>query len=363
MEEWLAEDEHHQALLQDWKSCSTIRQKTEAYERLKYSEAWEDFRKARQEKMSLLRRKRWNMWMKYAALFVVPLSVAVVLLWNNTEKSKELQVAESIVNPGKSQAVLVLSSGERQALDEEERSFKDGGMTIKAQSGEINYANQVQKNAKNASAFHTLEVPRGGGYFMVLADGTKVWLNAATRLSYPVAFGEGVRKVFLEGEAYFEVAKDAERMFVVETAHAIVKVLGTSFDVCDYEEDGKMFTTLEEGVVEMKKADNSEQMRMAPGEQVCLVEGGRMRKYEVETALFTSWRSGRLVFKNMSLEDLMRNITRWYDVEVKFERESLKKVVFTGDMKKYEDLSDVLEFIELTSETHFLIEGNKIIVY
>jgi ferric-dicitrate binding protein FerR (iron transport regulator) len=88
-----------------------------------------------------------------------------------------------------------------------------------------------------------------------------------------------------------------------------------------------------------------------------------MRKYEVETALFTSWRSGRLVFKNMSLEDLMRNITRWYDVEVKFERESLKKVVFTGDMKKYEDLSDVLEFIELTSETHFLIEGNKIIVY
>ena len=169
--------------------------------------------------------------------------------------------------------------------------------------------------------------------------------------------------MFLEGEAYFEVAKDAERMFVVETAHAIVKVLGTSFDVCDYEEDGKMFTTLEEGVVEMEKADNSEQMRMAPGEQVCLVEGGRMRKYEVETALFTSWRSGRLVFKNMSLEDLMRNITRWYDVEVKFERESLKKVVFTGDMKKYEDLSDVLEFIELTSETHFLIEGNKIIVY
>ena len=194
MEEWLAEDEHHQALLQDWKSCSTIRQKTEAYERLKYSEAWEDFRKARQEKMSLLRRKRWNMWMKYAALFVVPLSVAVVLLWNNTEKSKELQVAESIVNPGKSQAVLVLSSGERQALDEEERSFKDGGMTIKAQSGEINYANQVQKNAKNASAFHTLEVPRGGGYFMVLADGTKVWLNAATRLSYPVAFWRGSTK-------------------------------------------------------------------------------------------------------------------------------------------------------------------------
>ena len=198
---------------------------------------------------------------------------------------------------------------------------------------------------------------------VALPDGSKVWLNNAATLKYPREFSEKERNVYLEGEAYFEVAKDAERMFVVETAHAIVKVLGTSFDVCDYEEDGKMFTTLEEGVVEMEKADNSEQMRMAPGEQVCLVEGGRTRKYEVETALFTSWRSGRLVFKNMSLEDLMRNITRWYDVEVKFERESLKKVVFTGDMKKYEDLRDVLEFIELTSETHFLIEGNKIIVY
>lgn len=328
LEKWLAEDEHNRRLLQNWKSISKIQEKTEAYERLKYSEAWENFRKVRQEKLALSRRKCW-----------------------------------SIVNPGKSQAVLILSSGERRMLDEDGMSIDDGGMTIRTESGEINYAAHSQVNMPGKSVFHTLEVPRGGKYFMVLADGTKVWLNAATRLKYPVAFGEKHRKVFLEGEAYFEVAKDAERMFVVETALARVKVLGTSFDVCAYEDDDKVFTTLEKGCVEMEKADNSELIRMSPGEQVCLVEGKKMIKYEVETALFTSWRSGRLVFKNMSLEDLMRNISRWYDVDVKFGRENLKKIVFTGDVKRYKDLNEVLEFIGLTSEARFMIEDGMITIY
>lgn len=362
LEEWLAEDERHQELLQNWMSVSKMQEKTEAYERLKYVEAWENFRKVRQDKLAVHRRKRLNSWLKYAAVFFVFLGIAAVLLWRQNEE-KTVQVAETTICIGKSQAVLVLSSGERRMLDEEEKSIEDGGMIIKAESGAINYIGQVQSDVKGENVFHTLEVPRGGEYFMVLGDGTKVWLNAATRLRYPVAFGEGVRKVFLEGEAYFEVAKDAKRMFVVETAQARVKVLGTSFDVCAYEEDGKVFMTLEEGSVEMEKADCTEVLRMVPGEQVCLVEGERMMKYEVETALFTSWRSGRLVFKNMSLEELMRIISRWYDVEVKFKKENLKQIVFTGDVKKYEDLDEVLEFVELTSEARFMIEGDMITVY
>ena len=362
LEVWLAEDEHNRELLKEWKSVVKTEEKIEAYKRLKYSEAWENFRKVRQEKLVLRRRKNRSVWLKYAAVFVISLGVAVVLLRNQGE-DKVVQVAETTVSAGRSQAVLVLSSGERQTLNEEGKRIEDGGMTIKTESGTINYSGQVQSEVKGENVFHTLEVPRGGEYFMVLADGTKVWLNADTRLKYPVAFGGGVRKVFLEGEAYFEVAKDVRRMFVVETAHARVKVLGTSFDVCAYEEDGKVFTTLEEGSVEMEKADYTEALRMIPGEQVCLIEDGRMEKYEVETELFTSWRSGRLVFKNMSLEELMRNISRWYDVEVKFKKEHLKRIVFTGDVKKYEDLDEVLEFVELTSEARFMIEGDIITIY
>lgn len=169
--------------------------------------------------------------------------------------------------------------------------------------------------------------------------------------------------MILEGEAYFEVARDTSRPFVVETVQAKVSVLGTSFDVCAYAEEGKTWTTLEEGVVEVESMDKGEKVRMVPGEQVCLTGGKGMEKYKVETALFTAWRSGRLVFKDMRLEDLMRNLARWYDVKVEFYREEAKDIVFTGDVKKYEDLNEVLEIIELTSDVHFTIEGQSIIVH
>ena len=140
-------------------------------------------------------------------------------------------------------------------------------------------------------------------------------------------------------------------------------MLGTAFDVSAYEEEGKTWTTLEEGMVEIESLDRGEKIRMVPGEQICLIEGKGMEKNKVETALFTSWRSGRLVFKDMRLEDLMRNMARWYDVKVEFYREEAKDIVFTGDVKKYEDLNEVLEIIELTSDVHFTIEEQRIIVH
>ena len=299
--------------------------------------------------------------MRYAAMFMIPLGVAVALLSRDDIKEKS-RVEPITVKAGKSQAVLVLSSGERQVLDLGERNIEDGGMRISADSGRISY-NGKSRSGEVQDAFHILEVPRGGEYFMTLEDGTKVWLNAATRLKYPVVFASGIRKVILEGEAYFEVARDISRPFVVETVQAKVSVLGTSFDVCAYAEEGKTWTTLEEGVVEVESMDKGEKVRMVPGEQVCLTGGKGMEKYKVETALFTAWRSGRLVFKDMRLEDLMRNLARWYDVKVEFYREEAKDIVFTGDVKKYEDLNEVLEIIELTSDVHFTIEGQSIIVH
>ena len=345
LEKWLTEDERHRELFALWSSTELMERKAEVYERLDYMRAWEKFRKVRQDKLSARRRRIKITWMKYAAMFIVPLGIAVALL--SKEDIKEEKTEEPItVKAGKSQAVLVLSSGERQVLDWGERSIEDGGMKISADSGRISYDGKSLSGAGVQDAFHMLEVPRGGEYFMTLEDGTKVWLNAATRLKYPVVFASGIRKVILEGEAYFEVARDISRPFVVETVQAKVSVLGTSFDVCAYAEEGKTWTTLEEGVVE-----------------VCLTGGKGMEKYKVETALFTAWRSGRLVFKDMRLEDLMRNLARWYDVKVEFYREEAKDIVFTGDVKKYEDLNEVLEIIELTSDVHFTIEGQSIIVH
>lgn len=361
LEKWLAEDERHRELFDQWSSAELMEHKVGEYERLDYMKAWEEFRTVRRDKLSAKRRKIRRTWMRYAAMFMIPLGVAVALLSRDDIKEKS-RVEPITVKAGKSQAVLVLSSGERQVLDLGERNIEDGGMRISADSGRISY-NGKPRSGEVQDAFHILEVPRGGEYFMILEDGTKVWLNAATRLKYPVAFVGGIRKVLLEGEAYFEVAHDTTRPFVVETEQAKVKVLGTSFDVSAYEEEGKTWTTLEEGMVEIESLDRGEKIRMVPGEQICLIEGKGMEKYKVETALFTSWRSGRLVFKDMRLEDLMRNMARWYDVKVEFYREEAKDIVFTGDVKKYEDLNEVLEIIELTSDVHFTIEGQRIIVH
>ena len=361
LEKWLTEDERHRELFALWSSTELMERKAEVYERLDYMKAWEEFRTVRRDKLSAKRRKIRRTWMRYAAMFMIPLGVAVALLSRDDIKEKS-RVEPITVKAGKSQAVLVLSSGERQVLDLGERNIEDGGMRISADSGRISY-NGKSRSGEVQDAFHILEVPRGGEYFMILEDGTKVWLNAATRLKYPVAFVGGIRKVLLEGEAYFEVAHDTTRPFVVETEQAKVKVLGTSFDVSAYEEEGKTWTTLEEGMVEIESLDRGEKIRMVPGEQICLIEGKGMEKYKVETALFTSWRSGRLVFKDMRLEELMRNMARWYDVKVEFYREEAKDIVFTGDVKKYEDLNEVLEIIELTSDVHFTIEEQRIIVH
>ena len=300
--------------------------------------------------------------MKYVAMFIIPLGIAIMLFIRNG-REEEGQMESIAVKAGKPQAVLVLSSGERQVLDRGEKSIEDRGVMIRADSGRINYEGKLLAKEGGQEVFHVLEVPRGGEYFMTLEDGTRVWLNAATRLKYPVVFTGGIRKVFLKGEAYFEVVHDTTRPFIVETEQANIRVLGTSFDVCAYKEEGKMWMTLEEGMVEVESADKEKKIKMFPGEQICLEDGRGMKKYKVETALFTSWRIGRLVFKDIRLEDLMRNVARWYDVEVVFRRENLKDIVFTGDVKKYEDLNEVLEMIELTSEARFTIEGQSIIVH
>lgn len=362
LEKWVEEDEHHRELFDKWSSTELMRQKAEAYKRLNYIGAWEEFRKVRRGRLATRRRKWRITCMKYVAMFIIPLGIAIMLFIRNG-REEEGQMESIAVKAGKPQAVLVLSSGERQVLDRGEKSIEDRGVMIRADSGRINYEGKLLAKGGVQEVFHVLEVPRGGEYFMTLEDGTRVWLNAATRLKYPVVFTGGIRKVFLKGEAYFEVVHDTTRPFIVETEQANIRVLGTSFDVCAYKEEGKMWTTLEEGMVEVESADKEKKIKMFPGEQICLEDGRGMKKYKVETALFTSWRIGRLVFKDIRLEDLMRNMARWYDVEVVFRRENLKDIVFTGDVKKYEDLNEVLEMIELTSEARFTIEGQSIIIH
>ena len=360
LEAWLGESERHRQLYEEMKRFVVRRENFQLSMEMK-----KQFKQEFDLKIDeAYRRRGRRVWLKvvsYAAMLALPL-IAGILLWTRQPVEEVVDYGIGPIEHGVRKATLVLNDGKVLALDTSRMTLKESdGVMIHTNDQALVYVDSLDN--KGVDLQNRLITPKGGEYTIMLVDGTKVWVNAATEIYYPVKFVGKERRVWLEGEAYFEVAHDTTRPFVVETEQAKVKVLGTSFDVSAYEEEGKTWTTLEEGMVEIESLDRGEKIRMVPGEQICLIEGKGMEKYKVETALFTSWRSGRLVFKDMRLEDLMRNMARWYDVKVEFYREEAKDIVFTGDVKKYEDLNEVLEIIELTSDVHFTIEEQRIIVH
>ena len=358
LEKWLAEDERHRELFDQWSSTELMEHKVGEYERLDYMKAWEEFRTVRRDKLSAKRRKIRRTWMRYAAMFMIPLGVAVALLSRDDIKEKS-RVEPITVKAGKSQAVLVLSSGERQVLDLGERNIEDGGMRISADSGRISY-NGKSRSGEVQDAFHILEVPRGGEYFMILEDGTKVWLNAATRLKYPVAFVGGIRKVLLEGEAYFEVARDERHPFRVECEDSRITVLGTKFNVMAYKGQGNVVTTLVDGRVRV--ATGRDSLMLTPGEQaVSGTDGIDVKK--VDVSFYIAWTLGVFEFEEMSLGQITEQLGRWYDMTFVYDDPLLREITFTGAVERHRPLNVVLKMIEKLSRVRFEVKNDVITIY
>ena len=209
--------------------------------------------------------------------------------------------------------------------------------------------------------FNTITIPRSGEYKLVLSDGTKVWLNSASKLKYPVAFTGGQRKVFLEGEAYFEVAADTVHPFLVETSGMSVTVLGTGFNVMAYPEEMEAAVTLVHGKVGVQ-TDHRQQI-LHPDEQYVYqttTRRGTVRK--VDVSQYVDWKDGILNFDSMPLEELTRRLGRWYDVDFFFVAEELKTLKYSGAFKKYNDIRYVLNIIEEITNVQFVLNERTIVV-
>ena len=205
-----------------------------------------------------------------------------------------------------------------------------------------------------------LIVPRGGEYQIVLADGTRVWLNSATKLIFPQNFTGKERRVMLSGEAFFDVARDESKPFIVETSRMDVKVLGTRFNVNAYTDNEVVSTTLVDGSVEVASG-TQKPITLVPGEQA-YGEAGELEKREVNIRLYTSWIDGRFMFNNVELEEIVKQISRWYDVEIFFTNENVKRTRFTGGMVKFKPLDDLIRMIESTSPVRFSVKGKTIVI-
>lgn len=209
-----------------------------------------------------------------------------------------------------------------------------------------------------------LSVPRGGEFKVELEDGTEVWLNAQSRLEYPEAFDDTERRVRLEGEAYFKVAKDAKKPFFVEAGDQIIRVVGTEFNVRSYPEDATVQTTLVSGKITMSvKGSEDREMVLTPGSEAVFDKDERSLKVKsVDTEVMTSWKDGMFVFEDQRLDDIMLTLSRWYDFEYEFLDEKAAATVFMGRIPRYSNFDDVMQIIEMSGGLKLSLKNRKLTI-
>jgi transmembrane sensor len=280
------------------------------------------------------------------------------------------------IAPGGNKAMLTLANGSTIVLDSaHDGTLAQQGSTkiIKLDGGALAYRaaagskGQTTEQTTEQTGFNTIATPRGGQYRIILPDGSKVWLNAASSLRFPAAFTGNERTVELTGEAYFEIAKNAEKPFHVKVPSGgtagesmDVEVLGTSFNVMAYTNEEKIHTTLLEGKVKVKQGAMAE--NLSPGRQAIVDQNTsaiEVADANIEQAV--AWKDGLFRFKETDIRELMRQVERWYDVDVVY-RTDRGDQDFTGVVSRNKNVSTLLQMLELTGTVHFKIEGKRIIV-
>lgn len=236
------------------------------------------------------------------------------------------------------------------------RTFENQGVTvINSEKEELSYRENIKVSEK--TLVHKLVIPKGCEYKLLLADGTRVWMNAGSELSYPVAFDSVSREVTLKGQAYFEVAKSTVP-FIVKTEQMDVRVLGTSFDVMSYEDEPMVQVTLEEGKVQIHAGVR--ESVLVPGEQAVFVRGdSTLSVQQVNTGIYTGWRNGEFIFDNESFASVGRKLSRWYDIEVVID-ERLQNESLNGSLKRYESIQEFLNILQLTDEIKVVYHDDRV---
>jgi transmembrane sensor len=330
----------------------------------------EEQQEKRHRRMVLTRR-----WIAAASVILV-VFFAGKYFWNAKRSTKpERSVAQvtkprNDLPPGSNKARLLLGDGSVINLADAKNGTirHEAGARIDKKDGQLIYDVSKGKEASKgadgsredeASAMNTIQTPRGGQYEVILADGTKVWLNSASSLSYPTTFTGKDRQVLLKGEAYFEVAEDENKPFNVSVGDVQVDVLGTHFDIMAYEDENAINTTLLAGAVRVTKGSASRVL--AAGQEASMDRySGSLSVKEVDAEESVAWKDGFFEFEGASIETVMRQLARWYDVDVEYEGKTDHH--FRGMISRSSNVSEVFRKLELTGEVHFSMEGKKIIV-
>ena len=360
LNEWRSVSPRHEELFQRMLSSEHVEKSISRF--VKTEEEEERGWRQLQQKARSGRSVRKIKWFPYAAAIVLILSVGGVFYFSGDKEQTEiLPIAKNEVQVPGSRAVLILPDGRKVDLENEvlrsDLAQSDSLLLVSARS--LKYRDIDSPDA--TEIFHTLEIPRGGEYLLTLSDGTMIYLNSESTLSFPVKFQGKERKVYLTGEAYFKVAKNTEHPFVVTAGELEVLVTGTTFGVRAYKDEKDIQTTLESGQVTVRVEGKS--VKLVPNKQVLFNKSTMgLEVRDVDVDLYLAWADGRLVYDNCPLEKILTDLGRWYNIDVFYSRDELRSYQFSLNMKKHEEFTQVLELIGKTGEVQFEIKDNTVIV-
>jgi ferric-dicitrate binding protein FerR (iron transport regulator) len=355
LEAWREERPEHEALFQRLQDDAHLREGILAMEKADGERAMATM----QRRVRARRGKILAAWMSAASV----VAVLVGLFYFTRPGESRGDASPIVITPGGPRATLELADGSIVLLDTLRGGLKQGDVALaKSSPRQLAYLSR-ETPGDTPPAMNEIRVPRGGEFELVLSDGSRVWINAGSRLRFPVRFPGGERRVVLEGEAYFEVAGDSLAPFRVETGAHLVEARGTAFNVSAYGDVPVIYTTLVSGQVQV--SDGMHDLLLEPGEQCVAYRepaatGMELRHVNAEEV--AAWREGAFILEGQTLEEIARDIARWYDVEVIFRERAPKNVAFKGRIPRYADLQEVLLTLERTGEVSFSVVERTIIV-
>jgi transmembrane sensor len=362
LREWLSVSTRNKKIYDEFKDGKRLEQKIVESQQINWKNDYQHFITKRQRTR---KNRRMKTIIRYAAILTLPIVAAGIFLLQKNDRQTIVSISE-VIKPGEHKAVLITGGGERITLSDSTLSpiQEQNGMIVNVTNNKVSYILPEDSLCTQGSPiFNTLQIPRGGEYFLTLADGTEVWLNAETEIRYPVQFTGDKRVVYLDGEAYFTVAPDKNKPFTVVSTHASVSVLGTQFNFRAYPDERDVQTTLVSGSVIMQSEKYKQQIKLIPGEQGVLEKNSaKLMKQEVNTYLYTAWKDGRFAFRDARLEDLFNILARWYDLSVFYQSPEAKDIRFTGDLNKTDDFKSILKIIEQNERVIFTVNQRTVFI-
>ena len=356
LREWIDKASENRELFEQYLKTVKINRMVEGADWLDEERAW-------QELAGKIRRGRIKSFYRRlslgAAVVIIFIGLGMAFWQRNKLTEQEVQLIQIL--PGSTKATLILANGSQ--IDLTRGDLKEVITTEALIENDSLLGLQYNhiKLRDEQPVFHTVKVPVAGEYHFTLSDGTKVWMNSDSELRFPVNFTSNRREIFIKGEAYFEVEPDRERPFIVHANQVSIQVLGTKFNVSAYGESQQVLTTLVQGGVNVKYAGLPTELQ--PGFQaVTDIKAGTMDRREVEVGMYTSWTKGIFEYENMPLSDIAVQLSRWYDVRIIFAAPEFANRRFTGVVRKYDVLNDVLSIIEQTTDVCFIVNGKEIVV-